>query len=441
MTGVLRLIRINLFLHLVPAVLSYFALMFGADQGRVMWVSIALLPTLFVLGISFLLERRNRITPATIRALLILALITTVLEFALGSALLLVAAKNNFLPAEVLNRIQAERGFPNIGPSFLFSLVPCMLGVWLDGRRGVIRWALMCVALYIVGLLLVVGVDRLLATNLMAVRGQLAILVAFAIVTSVVCFFVGALADQQREEHAQLEAANKRLAEQAYIREQLAANQERMQISRDLHDTVAHTLAALAVQISAVNAVIAGDEADARRELEKASTLVREGLDNTRRAIGDLRTNQVEDFGLDGALQKLTDSYHQRMGIVVDYQSDGDLSVLNPQIANTLYRITQESLNNIERHAQANHIQVQVTVNALEGQFTCRINDDGIGFDQRLLNDERFGIRGMRERAEIIGAHLRVDSALRKGTTIWLHGQAMGLVGLSLKAIDANVAR
>ncbi len=242
------------------------------------------------------------------------------------------------------------------------------------------------------------------------------------IVMVVVCYFVGTLADQQRAEHAQLEQANTRLAEQAHVREVLATNQERMRLSRDLHDTVAHTLAALSMQLNVVGAVLPGEQAAARAELGKARGLVKEGLDSTRRAISDLRANQVIDFGLEGALQKLAEAFTQRTAVPVVTHYEGNTLRLNPEVANTFYRIAQESLNNVERHAQAStvRLQLQAHPNGEHTRVTLSVSDNGQGFTQTPLDDERFGLKGMRERADLIGAHLRLDSAPGKGTTVIL---------------------
>ncbi len=97
------------------------------------------------------------------------------------------------------------------------------------------------------------------------------------------------------------------------------------------------------------------------------------------------------------------------------FEARGREPQLSKEQGETLFRIAQEAMNNIERHAQAK--QVWVTLDAGDGTVIS-IKDDGIGFDVTALEDDRFGLRGMRERAELIGAHLRVDSAAGHGTTV-----------------------
>jgi signal transduction histidine kinase len=235
---------------------------------------------------------------------------------------------------------------------------------------------------------------------------------------------VASLADQQRREHAQLEEASKALAQQAHVREQLAASRERMNLSRDLHDTVAHTLAALSVQVNAVGAVMDGEQTAARRELDVARDLVKTGLENTRRAISGLRSAEVENFGLGGALQRQAESLSQRTSIQAQFEMDCHEPALSDEAANALFRIAQEALNNVERHSQAQHAWVKLACGERE-QAVLTIRDDGVGFDVSDLDDDnddrdadRFGLRGMRERAELIGAHLRLDSGVGRGTTV-----------------------
>ncbi len=421
MKVLLRLLRISLLLRIIPPTLGLISFAVNAQTVIGLMIAIAVLPALLVLLLSFWLERRGRINPATVRALLFLALLSHTVEFVTSSSTLLIAASRSVLPPEMMIRIRADNGFANLGPTFLLSLVPTVLGAWLDGRRRAFHWAGSAIFLGIMGLAILVGLDNILNLNVFTWRGQLPNAAAYMIVMVVVCFFVGSLADEQREQHMQLEQANVRLAEQAYVRELLAGSQERMRLSRDLHDTVAHTLAALSVQLNAVGAVMAGDQPDAKRELNKARTLVKEGLNSTRHAISDLRANQVADFGLNGALQKLTEAFTERTAVPVNTQLQGEPDQLSPEVANTIYRIAQEALNNIERHAQASQVQLRLALRNGQGNhIALSVADNGVGFAQAVLEDERFGLKGMRERADLIGAHLRVDSALGKGTTVTL---------------------
>ena len=200
------------------------------------------------------------------------------------------------LTPEDLRQISSSVPIP-----LFFSLIPTVLGAWIDGRRGWWRWASGSIILTVIPALILIRLLPAVTLNPFA-------FVALALVTLVVCYFVGSLADQQRAESALLAQANQRLAEQAQVREQLATSRERIRLSRDLHDTVAHKLAALAVQVNAIDAVLQRDDppglASAHHEVDVARALVREGLDETRRAVAGLRASQVVDLGLAGALER-----------------------------------------------------------------------------------------------------------------------------------------
>ncbi len=209
-------------------------------------------------------------------------------------------------------------------------------------------------------------------------------------------------------------------------------------MARDLHDTLAHTLAGLAVQINAINALLKGEQPEVRRELAYASQMVEDGLVNTRQAIGDVRANAVVELGLGGALRRQVELLSQRSGAQATFEQDDDVPELRDEAANTLFRIAQEALTNIERHARAQHVGVALRTERGEtSALVLSIRDDGIGFDTADLDDQRFGLRGMRERAELIGAHLRLDSAVGEGTQVTIK---MPLLALGFTRTDPHAA-
>jgi signal transduction histidine kinase len=192
-----------------------------------------------------------------------------------------------------------------------------------------------------------------------------------------------------------------------------------VRLARDLHDTLAHTLAGLAIQINAVGALIKGDQPEVRRELAYAREMVEEGLVNTRQAIGDLRANAAAELGLAEALRRQAEMASQRSGIQATFEECGEALELSEETADTLVRIAQEALVNVERHARAQHAAVRLRWEPGDPPAAVlSIQDDGIGFDAADLADQRFGLQGMRERAELIGGHLRLDSVAGEGTQV-----------------------
>ena len=235
-----------------------------------------------------------------------------------------------------------------------------------------------------------------------------------------VCYFVGSLADLERRRRAEIEAANRRLAEQAGVRERLAASRERVRLARDLHDTLAHSLAGVALQLDAISA-LASEQADLQPEITRARDAVRRGLRETRAAINDLRTTAVEDLGLVGALRKQIEVLVPTARAQIRFEVHGDATsfeILPVEAADAIFRIAQDSIHNAERHSNA--ATIQVLLDRRPNAIMLQIEDDGAGFDTNEVRTERYGMRGMRERAELTGAHLRVDSTLGRGTRIEL---------------------
>jgi signal transduction histidine kinase len=442
MNEVLRLIRFSLLLRLVP---SIFGLMAGALRLDVRLFALGIvstLPSVVALFFVVVLEQRSKAgnTPniRQVRQLLGWTIVAYAIETVIPIIIVRMLLADGTLPAALESALvrNGEISLRRVlGAPLVFVLVPTVLGAWVDGRKGWFRWAGAAVLINLVSVGIVLAFDTLgptlnTATDsapiAISFRRQIEIgdFMAQSLVVIVVCYFVASLADQQRREHAQLEEASKALAQQAHVREQLAASRERMNLSRDLHDTVAHTLAALSVQVNAIGAVMAGEQAAARRELNVARELVKDGLENTRRAISGLRSAEVETFGLSGALQKQVEALAQRTSIQAQFEMDCREPTLSDEAANTLFRIAQEALNNVERHAQAQHAWVKLACGERE-QAVLTIRDDGVGFDVSDLDDDsddrdadRYGLRGMRERAELIGAHLRLDSVVGRGTTV-----------------------
>jgi signal transduction histidine kinase len=188
-------------------------------------------------------------------------------------------------------------------------------------------------------------------------------------------------------------------------------------LARDLHDTLSHSLSALAVQLEALRALLAHDPAAAQDAVGEISALARHGLDESRQAIRSLRTGPVEAVGLSGALRESLRGLQERIGIQVDYSVAGQARDLTADEVSTLFRIAEEALTNVERHAGAQHVRVRLEYAADRTELT--ITDDGRGFDPENVDPAHFGLAGMRERAAMIGATLTARSAPGGGTEIW----------------------
>ena len=290
----------------------------------------------------------------------------------------------------------------------LMTLVPCVLAGATYGLRGAVKAstlaALLHVALVVPVWLYGVPIGAFLA--LLPLR--LAVLYGFP-------FIAGYLADTWRREHTALQEANRRLRGYAATVEHLATSRERVRLARDMHDTLAHSLSALVVQLEAADALQETDPAAIGAQLNKIRQQARAGLDETRQAIQNLRSVPVEELGLTGALEQLTKRFGRRNGIHTDWAVEGKPVPLLPVQANALYRMTEEALNNVERHAEATCVTVRLSY---ASGVTLTVQDNGQGFDPKTVDSDRYGLVGIRERAALIDAQVMVDSVPDEGTIL-----------------------
>jgi signal transduction histidine kinase len=232
-------------------------------------------------------------------------------------------------------------------------------------------------------------------------------------------YLIVQLMKTQRTQRAALQKANAELRGYLVIQEQLTTSRERNRLARELHDTLAHTLSMLAVQLEAAKAVWDDEPAEAHHLLDQSLDATRAGLTETRRALQALRASPLEDLGLTIALQTLTDSVSSRNGLRVETRIIGLLSKLTPLVEQTIYRTAQEALANITQHAGAKNASLHLAEE--NGTLTLTISDDGRGFYQVGVEDTaHFGLRGLQERADMVGGTLTVESKSGEGTTITL---------------------
>lgn len=232
-------------------------------------------------------------------------------------------------------------------------------------------------------------------------------------------YLIVQLMKTQRAQRTALQKANADLQGSLVIQEQLTTSRERNRLARELHDTLAHTLSMLAVQLEATKAVWDDDPAEARTLLDQSLSATRAGLTETRRALQALRASPLEDLGLALALQALADSVSTRNGFRMEVDLPETLPPLSPLAEQTLYRTAQESLANVTQHAGAT--QAALHLSHTDNALTLTISDNGRGFDPTTVEgDAHFGLRGLRERAEMAGGALDVQSNPGAGTNVKL---------------------
>ena len=238
---------------------------------------------------------------------------------------------------------------------------------------------------------------------------------AFAFGT--VGYIVNILIETQRMQNQKLIQTNLRLNQYMNTLEQLATNRERNRLAAELHDTLAHTLSGLSINLEAIKTVVQPTQVEAQNMLDHSLNITRLGLNETRRVIKALRAGPLDDLGLKMALKNLAQSTSARCSIPVSLNCPDQLPVLPMDVEQSVYRIAQEGLENVVRHANASRAEVNVEVMADRLELT--IHDDGVGYDPgQASNDEKFGLRGLQERAASIGGKLLVDSQPGSGTLV-----------------------
>ena len=194
---------------------------------------------------------------------------------------------------------------------------------------------------------------------------------------------------------------------------------ERRAIHRELHDQIGANLSALRFELGALEALLAGDLRQATRgRLQGAQRLADETIHRTRNVMAELRPPALDDFGLVAALRVYAESQSARLGTSVKVSGTDLVPRPVPAVETALFRIAQEALNNIAKHARAR--RVEVSVRADGGRVTLVVEDDGVGFDSDADRPRRdgWGLKTMSERAQAAGARLRVASRPGKGTRV-----------------------
>ncbi len=301
----------------------------------------------------------------------------------------------------------------NSGWYLLVSLlVPLVLIAWQYSFRAVIRFS---ISFFFITLLLPVWIFGLRDPKWLDVIDlSLSSSVTFVLVGYIITKLVNA----QREKQQALTRVNKQLLDHAATVEQLAISHERNRLARDLHDTLAHTLSAVTVQLEAVDSAWDYAPAQARELLRKSLGNARSGLGETRRALRALRSAPLEDLGVVLALRTLAESTAARHEL--DLQLDlPDTLVLPPELEQNIYLIAQEALSNVAHHADARTLWVRL--DRQDELITLKITDDGKGFTAARRDAiGHYGLQGMKERAEMIGGTLNVTSTPGRGTTVLL---------------------
>jgi two-component system sensor histidine kinase UhpB len=205
-----------------------------------------------------------------------------------------------------------------------------------------------------------------------------------------------------------------------------AQEEERKRIARELHDETSQSLASLIIALERIEAVVPDELAEARRRLAATRELAQDTLAGLRALVVDLRPTVLDDLGLVSAIRWYAASRLEREGIDVSFEA-GEVSRLPPRVETALFRIAQEAVNNIVKHADATQVTIRLSVDSAQSGgsgATFSIADDGRGFDPERLGQKdddgsrALGLFGMQERVAALGGRVLIESTPGKGAAL-----------------------
>jgi signal transduction histidine kinase len=216
---------------------------------------------------------------------------------------------------------------------------------------------------------------------------------------------------------AELQSANQRLEMARQQEVELATLRERERLARDLHDSLGHALVTLAVQLEAVQRLYRVNPEEASKRVDEMKNLTRASMETLRDTLAGLRASGLNQRPLAQALAGLSAETGRRTGLEITCRVDPAVDRLSLAMTETLWRVTQEALMNIEKHAAARHVQLDLHLKP--ETVTLRLADDGVGLPANAANRPgHFGLRGMRERIEGLGGVLTLSGNGQAGTVI-----------------------
>jgi signal transduction histidine kinase len=207
---------------------------------------------------------------------------------------------------------------------------------------------------------------------------------------------------------------SRRVARDALRRVVAGQEVERRRLARELHDETGQALTSILLGLRAV------DEAESDEAMKAAVADLRElvvaTLQEVRRLAVQLRPKVLDDFGLVAALERLVQTFSESSGINAELEARVGANRLPTEVETTVYRIVQEALTNVVKHAEARHVSILLV--RRDATLTAVIEDDGRGFDEDTVRTDRLGLEGMRERVSLHDGRLTIETAEGSGTTV-----------------------
>lgn len=236
------------------------------------------------------------------------------------------------------------------------------------------------------------------------------------------------LLQELSQAHDELKIANERLAQSAIQEQELAVLRERTRLAREMHDTLGHALVLVSVKLEVLQRLRTRDPERSERELEATKEIVRTSMSELRASIANLRSPTLEREAACHALSHFAQAMAQRANLHVTYELSDDVEQLPEQVEETLWKVGQEALTNIEKHAQAQNVVLYMCRH--DGRVLLRIEDDGVGLpaayhhlrvDSTTIassSQGHYGLCGMIERVEKLGGAMSMRPGVEGGTVI-----------------------
>ncbi len=219
----------------------------------------------------------------------------------------------------------------------------------------------------------------------------------------------------------ELSEANRRLRLAVARDVEMATLRERNRVAREMHDSLGHALVSIAIKLEATRMLSDIDPPRAVAELEETTTLVRSTMTDLRLSLAGLRPAALEEQPVSRALADLAHEMGARSGVEVTSTIDERVDMLDRCTQETLFRVEQEALTNVAKHAQAGRVILSLTLD--HTGITLEVGDDGVGLGAAQRTEStRYGVQGMRERVEALGGMLTIGPRPERGTLVraWL---------------------
>jgi signal transduction histidine kinase len=207
---------------------------------------------------------------------------------------------------------------------------------------------------------------------------------------------------------------SQRVSRDAFHRVVAAQEAERKRLARELHDETGQALTSILLGLKPLEQSAPDNEN--RMAVVALRELVVATLQDVRRLAVELRPAALDDFGLVPAVERLVETFREQSKMRVDLETNIGGERLPADAETTIYRIVQEALTNIVKHAEATHVSVLLM--RRDGLVATVVEDDGRGFDPSRIGEEGLGLVGMRERLGLVGGRLRIESAAGSGTSL-----------------------